>query len=241
MTALSIQTTVGQFVADRPSRSRMFQNLGIDFCCGGKKSLEEACNEKNLDAQAILDQILAVEQSDNSNQDFNPANLTLTELCDHIVNSHHDYLRVELPRLGAMAQRVAHVHGQHYTWTIQIDHVFTQLADELTSHMHKEEQILFPMIRSMEAGEVSMMSHCGGSISNPIRVMESEHDDAGQALEQINRLSNGYIAPQNACNTFRALLDGLRELELDMHHHVHKENSILFPKAIALENAVRSS
>lgn len=239
MTAVSTQTTVGQLVADRPSRSRVFQKLGIDFCCGGKKPLDEVCQEKNLDPQVVLDSLLVSEQANSSDPAVNPASLSLSELCDHIEQTHHAYLREELPRLAAMAYRVANAHGQNHSWTIALNNVFVNMAQEMQSHMQKEEQILFPMIRAMEEGNVHALAHCGGSVSNPIRVMESEHENAGNALEQMNDLSSGYTAPEGACNTFRALLDGLRELEQDMQQHVHKENNILFPKTIALEGSSR--
>ncbi len=235
MTAMNTQSTVGELVADRPSRSRVFQKLGIDFCCGGKKPLAVACQEKNLDADTILDLILSSEQEGEAT--VNPSTLNLTELCDHIEQTHHAYLREELPRLGQMAYRVANAHGQNHTWTIALNNTFVNFANELFSHMQKEEQILFPVIRRLEAGEANAFGHCGGSVSNPIAVMEAEHDNAGNALEQFHSLSSGYTAPEGACNTFRALLDGLRELEVDMHQHVHKENNILFPKAIALESS----
>ncbi len=237
MTAITTWTTVGELVADRPSRSRVFQKLGIDFCCGGKRPLEDVCREKNLDAQMILDVMLNSEASNSHDGTVNPVAMSLTELCDHIEQTHHAYLREELPRLGHMAYRVANAHGQNHTWTIALNNTFVNFAEELSSHMQKEEQILFPVIRRLEAGEPNAFGHCGGSVSNPIAVMEAEHDHAGNALEQFRSLSSDYTAPEGACNTFRALLDGLRELEADMHQHVHKENNILFPKAIALESS----
>lgn len=235
MTTISTQTTVGELVADRPSRSRVFQKLGIDFCCGGKKPLAVVCQEKNLDADTILSLILASER--DGDKAIHPSVLNLSELCDHIEQTHHAYLREELPRLGQMAYRVAKAHGQNHTWTIALNNTFVNFAEELFKHMQKEEQILFPVIRRLEAGDANAFGHCGGSVSNPIAVMEAEHDNAGNALEQLRSLSSDYTAPEGACNTFRALLDGLHELEVDMHQHVHKENNILFPRAIALESS----
>ena len=237
MTTIDTWTTVGELVADRPSRSRVFQKLGIDFCCGGKRPLEDVCREKNLDAQMILDVMLANEQDSNSDDAINPSSLSLTDLCNHIEQTHHAYLREELPRLGQMAYRVANAHGQNHTWTIALNNTFVNFAEELFSHMQKEEQILFPVIRRLEAGDANAFGHYTDSVRNPIDVMEAEHDNAGNALEQFRSLSSNFTAPEGACNTFRALLDGLRELEADMHQHVHKENNILFPKAIALESS----
>jgi regulator of cell morphogenesis and NO signaling len=240
MTALDIRTAVGQLVADRPSRSRVFQQLGIDFCCGGKKPLDEACRAKGLDPQTVIRTLLASEQAEPA--DFvDAARLTLTELCNHIEQSHHAYLRRELPRLHEMITKVAAVHGERYAWMREVLAVFEPFTRELAAHMMKEEQVLFPMIRTMESGESHVAGHCGGTIANPVRMMEHEHDDAGEALRRMNELTHTYTPPADACNTFRAALDGLRELEADMHQHVHKENNVLFPAALELEAATRDS
>lgn len=234
MTSLDIHTTVGELVADRPSRSRVFQQLGIDFCCGGKKPLEDACRDKGLDPQTVLQTLLASEQTVGSSE-IDAAKLSLTELCDHIEQTHHAYLKQELPRLRPMIAKVAAVHGDRCPWMRDVTDVFEAFMQELNAHMMKEEQVLFPMIRAIEAGETNAAGHCGGTIANPVRMMEHEHDDAGEALRRMHELTDGYTPPIGACNTFRATLDALRELEADMHQHVHKENNVLFPRALALE------
>jgi len=240
MPALDIHTTVGQFVVDRPARSRVFQQLGIDFCCGGKKSLDEACRAKGLDPQTVLKTMLAGELTAPANS-TSIANLSLTELCDLIENSHHAYLKEELPRLNHMIARVAAVHGERHPWMVQVKTVFESFVDELSSHMMKEEQVLFPMIRAMESGTTNVAGHCGGTIANPVAMMEHEHDNAGNALKRMRELTSDYTPPTDACNTFRAALDGLRELEEDMHQHVHKENNVLFPRAIQLESVAHAN
>ncbi|MCC6682636.1 MAG: iron-sulfur cluster repair di-iron protein [Phycisphaeraceae bacterium] len=234
-TNIDVATTVGQLVTERPARSRVFQELGIDFCCGGKKPLQEACHAKGLDPQAVLQMLLAAEQADDS-QGLDAARLSLGELCDHIEQTHHAYLKQELPRLQAMIAKVAAVHGERCPWMRDVHEVFEPFMRELTSHMMKEEQVLFPMIRAMELGKTNAACHCGGTIANPIRMMEHEHDDAGDALRRLRELTDGYSPPADACNTFRAALDGLRELEADMHQHVHKENNVLFPRAMDHES-----
>lgn len=242
MTTPDISITVGQLVADRPSRSRVFQQLGIDFCCGGKKPLEEVCLAKGLDPNTVLQTLLASESGTTGTDNAaDAAKMTLTELCDHIESTHHDYLRRELPRLHQMINKVAAVHGGNYPWMIEVFEVFVPFTRELTSHMMKEEQILFPMIRGLQSGKTGLAGDCGGTVANPIHMMEHEHDDAGDALRRMNELTNGYTPPADACNTFRAALDGLRELELDMHQHVHKENNVLFPRAIELEQRLSSA
>lgn len=242
MTTLDTSITVGQLVVDRPSRSRVFQQLGIDFCCGGKKPLEEACRAKGLDPNTVLRTLLAGESNaPGADHTVDAAKMTLAELCDHIENTHHDYLRHELPRLHQMIHKVAAVHGGNYPWMLEVLEVFVPFTQELTSHMMKEEQVLFPMVRGLQSGKTGLAGHCGGTVANPIHMMEHEHDAAGDALRRMNELTHGYTPPADACNTFRAALDGLRELEQDMHQHVHKENNILFPRAIELEQRLASA
>lgn len=235
MTVIDTGVTVGQLVAERPSRSRVFQKLGIDFCCGGKKSLEEACRAKGLDAASVLQVLLADASSVEPDREVDAAKMGLAALCDHIETTHHAYLKEELPRLHRMIAKVAAVHGDWCPYMREVLEVYVVFMDELTHHMMKEERVLFPMIRAIEAGDRHAAAHCGGTIANPIRVMEHEHDGAGDALAKMRELTSGFTPPPNACNTFRATLDGLRELEADMHQHVHKENNVLFPRALQLE------
>jgi regulator of cell morphogenesis and NO signaling len=236
MTTFDTTVTVGQLVAERPSRSRVFEKLGIDFCCGGKIPLEQACRDNQLDTHHVVALLDEADAAPDLAAD--PAQMTLTELCDHIEQTHHAYLKAELPRLGAMTHKVAMVHGPNHPWAVELHRVLVAMSEELQSHMYKEERILFPWIRDLEANAVDPTKQCGGSggtIANPITVMEHEHDSAGNALARMNKLSSGYTPPPGACNTFRAMLDGLAQLETDMHLHVHKENNILFPKALAME------
>jgi regulator of cell morphogenesis and NO signaling len=235
---ISIDTTVGQLVAERPARSRIFQSLGIDFCCGGKKPLADACAAKGLDAATVAKMIEAAEAHQGPGATaagpiVDASAMTLAALCDNIERTHHAYLKAELPRLGAMWTRIAAVHGEHHPWAVEVRDVFRSLAEEMDAHMVKEERVLFPAVRAMDAGQAC--DNCFGTVVNPIRVMEHEHDNAGAALERMRGLSSNYTPPRGACNTFRAALDGLAQLEADMHQHVHKENNVLFPKAIELE------
>jgi regulator of cell morphogenesis and NO signaling len=230
----TLDTTVGELVTQRPGRSRVFEKLGIDYCCGGKKPLAEACKNKGLDADTVLSMLLAMEE-DTSGQKEDWTDLSLTELTTHIENTHHDYLKRELPRLGAMVRKVAAVHGSYYPWMLEVDGIYAGFAAEMESHMLKEEQILFPLIRRIDSGDAGSAGDCGPGIANPIRVMEHEHDDAGQALSRMRELTNAFTPPMDACNTFRAMLDGLAELEADTHRHVHKENNVLFPVALEKE------
>ncbi len=229
-----VETTVGDLVARRPSRSRVFEKLGIDYCCGGKKSLSEACADKGLDANTVLTTLLATEEDDTStDQDWTSA--SLGDLSRHIEQTHHAYLKRELPRLEAIVRKVTAVHGDHHPWLQEFKRVYTYFAAEMAAHMKKEEQDLFPLIRSLENGEPASTAGHRHGFGNPIRIMEDEHDDAAKSLKRMRELSAGFTPPSDVCNTFRAMLDGLNELEADLYRHVHKENSILFPKALELE------
>lgn len=242
MTTLSPQTPLGQLVAQRPARSRILDQLQIDYCCGGKQSLAQACTAKGLDPDTVLHMLHAFDAAHRTPEpETDWTRASLTELADHIEQTHHEYLRRELPRLQAMVRKVTAVHGPNHPSLLELEGVFAAFVGELESHTMKEEQLVFPMIRQIDAGELPAANHCGGSLEEPIRAMESEHDDAGQALARINHLTNGYTPPDGACNTFVATLDALRELEADMHRHVHKENHILFPRAAEREQQLKAA
>ncbi|GAB4110902.1 MAG: iron-sulfur cluster repair di-iron protein [Acidobacteriota bacterium] len=233
MENLDLTHTVGSVVARRPELSRIFENAGIDYCCGGKKSLLEACREKGLDPEELVAQLRRAAEA-SPPPAVSPAQMSLAELADHIEKTHHAYLRSELPRLDALTEKVARVHGSREPRLEELRGAFLSLAQELFSHMMKEEQILFPMIRQLEAADVAPRFHCG-SLSNPIAQMEFEHDNAAALLERQRSLTGGFVPPEWACNTYRAMLDALARLEKDMHEHIHKENNVLFPRAQAME------
>lgn len=234
MTNLDLNSTVGKWVTEHPRTSRVFESLQIDYCCGGGKPLEEACWERKLASQQVLGQLLqAIEEADNgATEDW--STIRLTELCDHIEQTHHAYLRADLPRLTALIAKVVNAHGKAHPELPRLQEVFAELRAELEPHMFKEERVLFPAIRLLERGG-DQPSFPFGTVANPIRIMEHEHDNAGEALAQIRKLTNDFAVPAGACNTYRAMLDALHQLERDMHQHVHKENNILFPKARQLE------
>jgi len=241
MNATLEQITVGQLVAERPSRARVFEKLGIDYCCGGKKPLGEACRDKKLEPVQVIAAIRAADEQ-AAPEEKNWLSASLTELADHIEETHHAYLKAELPRLEFMTRKVAAVHGPQHPELVELQQVFAGFKATLESHMMKEERILFPLCRQLDAAEEEGgrpgAFHCG-SINNPIRVMVMEHEHAGDALGRMRELTNGFTAPEDACNTFKAMLAGLAEVEADMHRHVHKENEILFPKAVEAEAKLR--
>ena len=233
MATFQISDTVGEIVRDRPSLSRLFEQAKVDYCCGGKKTLDEACRNKGIDPQTFLAQLEVIANS-NTEIEMNVATLSLTKLADHIEQTHHAYLHTELPRLEKMVTKVAAVHGEKELRLHQIKDIFLAVSQELETHLQKEEKILFPMIRQLESSATVPSFHCG-TIANPVHQMEFEHDEAGIALSQLRQLTDNYTPPEWACNTYRAMLNGLLNFEQDMHQHIHKENNVLFPKAIALE------
>lgn len=230
----TIETTVGAIVAARPALARVFEKLGIDYCCGGKRPLAELALARGLDPVTVLAMLDATTPAGAAEVDA--AAMTLTELADHIERTHHEYVKAELPRLLEMADRVARKHAWRDERLKEIAETVAVLANEMFSHMAKEERILFPFVRQIESG-ASDSFHCG-SIANPIRQMEEEHEFAGRAIARLRELTDGFRPDTEACNTHRALLGGLEEFESDLHRHVHKENNILFPRA--LERAARN-
>lgn len=233
MANIDVSTTVAQLVIEKPARARVFEQLDIDYCCGGKKPLRQACEEKGVSVDEVVQRLLEVEESSETEErDWSQA--TLTELCEHIVQTHHEYLRRELPRLSELARKVADAHRERHPEWDEVREVYESLRFELQLHMQKEEHVLFPAIMQMEQANAPLRFHFG-TVANPIRMMEYEHDSAAEALQKLRHLTNGYTPAEDACPTTRALLDSLQALEKDLHLHIHKENNILHPRAIALE------
>ncbi|MBV8555991.1 MAG: iron-sulfur cluster repair di-iron protein [Planctomycetaceae bacterium] len=232
-------TPVGAIVAERLGRARVFDRLGIDYCCHGSTPLAEACALRALDVGRVVSEIAESDRrdADDAHDRVDYAAMAAGELADHVVETHHVYLRRELPRLSDLIDKVAAAHGARHPELGDLRATFSGLREELELHLFKEERVLFPLIKQLEAARAPFPIHCG-TVGNPIRVMTHEHDDAGAALERMRALTGGFQAPPDGCTTFRALYEGLAALEVDLHHHIHKENNILFPKAAALEAAL---
>lgn len=229
------ETRIGDIVAARPALARLFEGLQIDYCCGGKQSLAAVCERRGLSPQTVVAMLAASAAAlAVAPADVDAAGMSLTELTDHIERTHHAYLKDELPRLAEMAERVATKHGERDPRLREVADTVMGLAEEMFSHMHKEEHILFPLVRQLEAGQRGGFA---ASVAAPIRQMEAEHDDAGRATERLRELTDGFTPEAQACNTHRALLDGLARFEEDLHRHVHKENNVMFPRALALVTA----
>jgi regulator of cell morphogenesis and NO signaling len=228
--------TVSEIAASSLAAVRVFERLGIDYCCGGKRPLADVCREKGYDLAAVESQLEEASKGQSqAARDWNTA--PLRELIEHIVNTHHEYLKRELAPIGARLDKVYRVYNQRYGPTLMgLPDVFARMRQELEMHIRKEEMILFPAISSFEAAGRAPRT-CFGTVANPIRMMEAEHEDAGSALAEIRSITSNYAIPDYACVTYRSLMAGLQELEQDLHLHIHLENNILFPRAIAMEAA----
>ena len=230
-------TKLGDIVAAQPALARVFERLGLDYCCGGKQTLAVACEKRQLNAQTVAQLLEAAAPAMLSGpREVDAARLTLTELAEHIEQTHHTYLKAELPRLLGMSERVATKHGWRDARLAEVHECVRALTQEMLSHMHKEEAVLFPIIRQIDAGSANGGFH-GGSLANPIRQMEAEHESAGGLTGRLRELTDGFTPTPDSCNTHRALLAGLAEFEADLHRHVHKENNILFPGVLAKAGA----
>jgi regulator of cell morphogenesis and NO signaling len=239
MNSFTPENTVGEIAAALPLSARLFEQLGIDYCCGGRAALRDACTAKGLDPLDVIHRI----QNAAPPTATPPAATTidwlsapLDALIDHILATHHTYTKSQLPRLDAMLEKILSKHGGlHGDVLHPLAETFRPMREELEGHLMKEETILFPLIRQLEASGSGDSRFPCGSVRNPIRVMTMEHDSAGQALVRMRELTAGYTAPDDACNTFRAFYAELAELERDLHRHIHLENNILFPRAVELE------
>ena len=229
---MNTETTVGEIVRAFPARARIFEQLGIDYCCGGKKPLAEVCRAKGLDAATVVAMLSALDARSDV-QPANPDAMTLTELCDNIEQIHHDYLREELHRVDFMTRKVAAVHGEHESRLLEVRRVFESFNSEIGTHIQEEDDQIFPAIRQLESNP-SDKAKAVATLRDSFKKLESEHENAGGALVCFKELTDNYTPPEWACNTFRALYDGLSRLEKNMHQHVHKENNVLFPKTLAV-------
>jgi regulator of cell morphogenesis and NO signaling len=213
-------STVAELVLEQPSRARVFEELGLDYCCGGRTPLADACEARGVPVNEAVAALGAVEELPTNERDW--TTVPLPELCDHIVADHHDRLREELPRLDALLEKVVRAHGDERPSVVELRDTFTALRGDLEEHLAAEEEQLFPLVRA------------GGPYdAEQVRELEHDHEWAGSALARMRELTDGYDLEQAMCNTHRATLDGLHELELNLHQHIHEENNVLFPRALA--------
>jgi regulator of cell morphogenesis and NO signaling len=238
---VTTERTVRELALENPASTRVFEKLGIDYCCGGKKSLEEACRAANLNINQVLASLEQAGQpavASATEEHWHSAPLAV--LIAHIQNTHHKYTREEIARLGPLFEKVCSVHGRSHPELLQVHEAFKGLAQELGTHMLKEEMILFPFIARMEAavaGNESLGPAPFGSVRNPVAMMEHEHDSAGNALRVMKEASHGYSAPTDSCVSYQTLYGALAAFEADLHQHIHLENNILFPRAVVMDTA----
>jgi regulator of cell morphogenesis and NO signaling len=216
--------------------ARVFNDLNIDFCCGGGRTLKSACEEKGLVPGEVLEKLNQAPKASEADGGDDLDAYSLSELVDHIVTVHHKYLEKSLPRVTETLEKVIGAHGKNHPELFELKKAVGALREDLEPHMLKEENILFPMIKQLDESLDAAGAHCG-PIGNPIRVMRMEHDHAGEILKRIRSLTQDFSPPADGCETFKFLYNALKELEADVHLHIHKENNLLFPEALSTVSA----
>lgn len=231
--------TVREIAIEAPATTRVFEKYKIDYCCGGRRSIKDACAASGVDADELskaLEQALALPAEPEQ-----PEQMSIPQLIDHIIDTHHVFTRRELFRLSGLVDKVSSKHGERHPELFKLKNLFTALSDDLLLHLKKEEAALFPYVqelaRAKERSTLPMIAPFG-SVEHPVGMMETEHEDAGSILTQMRQVTNDYQVPEGACPSYTALYFGLEELEKDLHRHIHLENNILFPRAVELEAAV---
>lgn len=235
--------TVREIALEMPQATRLFEKLGIDYCCGGGKSLAEAFATAGIKVEKVMN---CLQEASHISEEFEGTDfqaMTLESLINHILNTHHVFTKEELNRLDALLAKVCSVHGQNHSELLQLQGVFRDLNNDLLLHMGKEERVLFPFIILMEEAARNKEPFPAppfGTVRNPVRMMSFEHDNAGELLRQLRRISSGYTVPQDVCISYRTLYQALEEFERDLHQHIHLENNLLFPRAIEMESSFNS-
>ena len=234
--------TVREIAITNPATVRVFENLGIDYCCGGKRTMQEACEKANVPVETLMQQLHESETSSVSHEEQRWMEVPLADLTAHIISRHHRYVRDEAPRVEALLQKVVTRHGEAHPELRSIQETFVALSQELFAHMMKEERVLFPFLDQMDTaartGRPAPVG-CFASVEFPIARMLADHDDAGALTARIRELSGGYQAPAEACPSYRGLYHALEEFARDLHQHVHLENNVLFPRAIEMERSLQ--
>ncbi len=235
--------TVRDIALAQPTSIRVFESYGIDYCCGGRKPLAEACAAGNIEVEAVIAALEAAASGpETATVDW--SKFSLEGLSDHIITTHHAYVKSELPRLAILAEKVVRRHGDTQAELLLIQSKLALLDDELSHHLAKEEVILFPYVVRLERARRNggaLPHECFGTVATPIAMMTAEHDAAGALLVEIRQLSHNFTTPVGACPTYHAFYDGLREFEQDLHQHIHLENNILFPRAVQMEALANAS
>lgn len=234
--------TLGQLAAKDLRKAQVFKKYGLDFCCGGKKTVKEACAEKGLDVTKVEQELQQADKLPSSRPiPYDEWNLDF--LADYIVNTHHSYVKRSLPDLRTYAEKVMKVHGNQHPELLRVYRLVEEINAELTAHLIKEEKVLFPYVKELVAAKNNtQLLHAAafGTVQNPINMMEMEHELVGKNLDEIRRLTQNYLLPEDACASYSLLYRSLDEFEEDLHLHIHLENNILFPKALEIEQQLTS-
>ena len=230
MMKLDVSMTLAEAVDAFPQVARQFERRGLDYCCGGARTVSDACAQIGVDPQEIVAELS--EATTTSVAEW--TTMSADVLVDHIEATHHRYLWAELPRVSALVDKIVAVHGVRHPELVEVALCFSQVHADLEPHLLKEERVLFPMIRELATSSGIPAFHCG-SLRNPISVMLSEHDAVGDLLAKLRRLTDGYTTPADGCATYAACFKAMAEIEADTHLHIHKENNVLFPLVVRLE------
>ena len=237
--SLTATKTVRELALELPAAARVFEKFGIDYCCGGKRTLEDACGAANLQVEEVLGTLQSAATSATAKEaESNLSAGPLADLIAHIKDKHHNYTREEIARLVPLFEKVCCAHGPKHGELFQAQEKFRELAQELSTHMMKEEMVLFPYIERVEEARIEgspIMPAPFGTVRNPVAMMVHEHDSAGDLLRSLRDLTNGYQPPADGCLSYRTLYSALAEFERDLHEHIHLENNVLFPRSIEME------
>jgi regulator of cell morphogenesis and NO signaling len=232
--------TIREIAVESPATTRVFEEYKIDFCCGGGRKFDDACRTAGVAPEIVSEKITRILNSQTQNI-VSPAQQSVSELIDCILETHHVFTKQELARLPALMEKVCRKHGAQHDELFALQTAFFELRDDLIPHIKKEEVVLFPFIKYLE---ISAANHISSprppfcTVKNPVRVMMTEHDAVGEILRRMREITNNYALPEGACPSYQALYFGLEELEKDLHLHIHLENNILFPRAVELEQKV---
>lgn len=226
-------STLAEVIARVPGAERLLESMALDYCCGGQRTLAEACATAGIEPTAVLDRLGEVEPQPAPAW----ASMGPGPLVDHVESTHHAYLHAEMPRLSELAAKVAAVHGDRHPELHEVRRTYEEARADLEPHLQKEEQVLFPMIRQLVDAHEPPRFHCG-SLRNPVSTMRREHDVTGEQLARLRELTGGFEPPADGCASYRALYAGLAQLEADTVAHVHKENNLLFPAVLDLERTI---